>query len=214
MAEILVTQGAHFVRGPAGHVHAADGVTDYTFWSRYLTVFDGLVVAARVRAVREEPSSLPRADGPGVRFHDLPDYLGPWQYLRRRRDLTGRLREAIARASAHCLRVPCAVGTLAWRELCRIGRPFGVEVMGDPWDSLAPGSVRTIVRPLARRWVARDLRGQCRTAQTPRYLSIAVVRHTLIVRFNRLEVRPNLVTYVAVPPASVATPPGGLPHSC
>ncbi len=171
MAEILVTHGAHFVRGPAGHVHAVDGVTDYAFWCRYLTVFDGLVVAARVGAVSEEPSSLPRADGPGVRFHDLPDYLGPWQYLRRRRDLTGRLREAVAQASAHCLRVPCAVGTLAWRELCRIGRPFGVEVMGDPWDSLAPGSVRTIVRPLARRWVARDLRGQCRTAAAAAYVT-------------------------------------------
>ncbi len=70
MAEILVTHGAHFVRGPAGPVHAADGVTDYAFWSRYLSVFDGLVVAARVGAVSEEPSSLPRADGPGVRFHD------------------------------------------------------------------------------------------------------------------------------------------------
>ena len=171
MPEILVTHGAHFVRGPAGHVRAADSVTDYAFWSRYLTVFDGLIVAARVAVVSEEPSSLPRADGPGVRFHDLPDYLGPWQYLRRRRDLTGRLREAIARTSAHCLRVPCAVGTLAWRELCRIGRPFGVEVMGDPWDSLAPGSVRTIVRPLARRWVARDLRGQCRTAAAAAYVT-------------------------------------------
>ena len=171
MSTLLVTLAPHYVRAPDERVYAVDRVTGYSFWSRYLVVFDRVGVAARVAVSRSVPEDLPRADGPGVEFHDLPDYLGSRQYLRCRRELVRRLAEVIPRYDAFCLRVACPIGTLAWRELRRMGRPFGVEVVADPWDALAPGSVKDVFRPLARWSMARDLRKQCCTAAASAYVT-------------------------------------------
>jgi len=59
----------------------------------------------------------------------------------------------------------------AWKYLRKTGRPFGVEVVADPYLSLAPGSVKSIVRPWARRSIVRRLQAQCREAQTALYVT-------------------------------------------
>ena len=92
---LLVAIEHHFLRDAAGHVYPAPpAVVEYNFWQRYLEVFEEVVVLARVRCVRQEMAVSSRADGPGVTFHDLPDYLGPRQYLRCLPALRRRVREA------------------------------------------------------------------------------------------------------------------------
>lgn len=171
MAKILVTHPGHFVRSPGGEVCTRDRVSTYAFWSRYLSAFDGVVVAARTQSVETVDESLPRADGPDVAFFDLPDFVGPWGYLRHRRVLQSRIRQAVERCDAYCLRVPCPLATLACREIRRRGRPFGVEIFADPWGSLAPGSVDTIARPVARYLQARRLRLECQLAHATAYVT-------------------------------------------
>lgn len=171
MSSVLVTHTSHFLRGPDGQVYAPNTLIAYSFWQRYRAVFERVGVAARVRRVKQVPPQLPRADGEGVTFCDLPDYLGPWQYLTRRREVRARLRAAIADYEVCCLRVPCVNATLAWHELRRAGRPFGLEVVGDPRDSLAAGAIKTVVRPLACATATRALRAQCRTAQAVAYVT-------------------------------------------
>ncbi len=171
MASVLVTHTEHFVRGPDGHVYAPNALLDHAFFERYLTVYDKVGVAVRVRRADTVPEPGYRADGPGIEFRDLPDYLGPWQYLRSRGLISAVLREIVPLYDTFCLRVPCAIGTMLWRELRRRGRPFGAEVVGDPWDSLGPGSVRSLARPLARRLAARDLRAQCHSAIATAYVT-------------------------------------------
>lgn len=133
-------------------------------WARYQTVFDHVGVAARVRRVNDVPNSLLRADGDGVEFLDLPEYTGPWQFLRRSGALRARVIHAVNQHDAFCLRVPCIIASAVWRELRRLRRPYGLEVVGDPWDSLAPGGVKSLVRPLARWIFARNLRAECSNA--------------------------------------------------
>ncbi len=179
MSNLLVTLAPHYLRGPDGNVYAVDRVTDHGFWQRYLTVFDKVGVAARVGRSPEVPEGLPRADGPGVEFHDLPDYLGSWGYARCRGELIRRLRAVIPSYDVFCLRVACPIGTLAWRELRRRRRPFGVEVVADPWDALARGSVKDVLRPIARWTAAAALKQQCLTAAASAY----VTRHALQRRY-------------------------------
>lgn len=171
MASILVTHTSHFVRGPDGHVYAPHTLVARDFWARYRAVFDHVTVAARVRNAGDDPNDLPRADGEGVEFCDLPDYTGAWQYLRSRTQMRIRFRQAIEHSDVFCLRVPCAIATIAWRELRRSRRAFGVEVVGDPWESLATGGVRSVARPIARRAVTRALRAQCREACAAWYVT-------------------------------------------
>lgn len=140
------------------------------FWKRYLEVFDSVLVAARVERVENVESGLGKATGPNVDFCALPDYHGPWQYARRRAEVRAALRKGIARAEAYLLRVPGTVGTVAWRILPK-GTPFGVEVVGDPWLTLAPASVRSAGSPVFRRLARRELKWQCREAAAVLYVT-------------------------------------------
>lgn len=171
MNAILVTHPAHFVRGSDGRVYAPDTFLGAGFWARYLTVFDRVDVLTRVQSVEGIPPEAAIADGERVRFHDLPDYVGPGQYLRCRGTLKSGIDHAIEGYAAYCLRAPCPIADLTWRALRRRGLPFGVEVTGDPWDSLAAGTVRSLARPLARRVLVRTLRAQCREAIAVSYVT-------------------------------------------
>jgi glycosyltransferase involved in cell wall biosynthesis len=106
-----------------------------------------------------------------VSFCALPDYQGPWQYLQNLAELKKRVKEAVDRCDAYLLRVPGLVGTLAWREIKRRGKPYALEVVGDPWDALSPGTVPSIFRPLYRRVATRDLKAMCRGAAAVHYVT-------------------------------------------
>jgi len=169
---LVVTIEHHFRRDAAGRVFPAPpSIVDYSFWQRYLDVFSEVTVLARVGAASDAHGSPLRGDGPGVAFHDLPDYLGPWEYLRWLPTLRRRIREAVATADAFILRVPGAISHLAWRAIRKKQALFAVEVVGDPWDLLSPGAARTLLRPALRRLWSRNQRQMCREASAASYVT-------------------------------------------
>ena len=165
---ILVALEARFARTPDGRVVSPNGVDGHAFWRRYLEVFDRVLVAARTEPVAAVDSLAP-VEGPGVAVRPLPAYRGPWQYLRRRSELARAMKAALAEADVVCLRAPGPVAGVAWR--LRGTRPFGVEVIGDPDDSLSAGAVRSLARVPARASLARDLRAMCREAVAVAYVT-------------------------------------------
>lgn len=143
----------------------------YAFWQRYLTVFDHVRVVARVRDVARVPSDWQRADGEHVSFAPVPYYLGPWQYLLRAWQVRRVVRGAVGPTDAVILRVSSQLANVVEPLLRRQGHPYGVEVVGDPYDVFAPGSVRHLLRPFFRRWFAARLRRQCRDACAAAYVT-------------------------------------------
>jgi len=170
---LLVASETHFVRGVDGRIYSCFGVDGYPFWQRYLDVFDDVIVAARTAGVHST-DGLVAVEGPGVTAAPLPDYRGPWGYAAQRRRLHSAMRTAIAGADALCLRAPGPIAMCA-RRLAR-HRPFAVEVVGDPHDALAPGAVRSAVRPLARTLATHGLRTLCREAVAVAYVTGATLR--------------------------------------
>lgn len=167
---LLITSESHASCGAMGDIYA-DGPANYSSWSNYLTWFDEVVVLARVGAHGEADPKKTRADGPGVSFYPLPDYLGPWQYLRALPDLRVRVRKAVAQCDAFILRVPGLIGRLTWRELKKRRIPYSLEVVGDPWDVLGPGTWPNPFRPMFRRLGARNLQEMCREATAIHYVT-------------------------------------------
>jgi glycosyltransferase involved in cell wall biosynthesis len=165
---ILVTSETHFLRGPDGRTYSTTGVDGASFWRRYLDIFDEVLVAARTRAASRVDGLLP-VEAPGVRVVPLPSYRGPWAYLRVRRRLADAMRAALREADVICGRAPGPIAAWAWR--LRESRPFGVEVVGDPRDALARGTVRSVLRPVARVLLARQLRRLCRSATAVAYVT-------------------------------------------
>lgn len=143
----------------------------YVFWHRYLEVFEGVCVVARVRTVSSVPPTFVRSDGPGVMFAPVPYYIGPSQSFRVLPALIHACANAVGDDSAAILRIPSPIGTWVHRALRRKARPYAVEVVGDPYDSLSSGSVRHPLRPFFRWWLTRAQRHQCAGACAAAYVT-------------------------------------------
>ena len=165
----LVTEH-RFERTPDGAVWTATA-NAYAFWARYLAVFDEVNIAARLREVSSASQSSLRADGPGVGFSAVPHYIGPYQFASRWLSIRRALREAIREDDAVLMRVPSFLANCIERTLRRRRQPYGLEVVGDPYDGLAPGSIRHLLRPLLRISLPRQLRRQCDRAAGVAYVT-------------------------------------------
>lgn len=169
-ARVLIALEDHFVSGADGGIYTS-GPPNYAFWRRYLSVFEEVVVLARVGQTTDPMPSEQRADGPGVTFWRLPDYTGPVEYFRKLVQLRSAIRKAVSNSDAYILRLPGAIGDLTAREIRRLGKGYAVDVQGDPWGAFSPGSVRTPLRPLYRRLFRRSLRRNCYEAVAVSYVT-------------------------------------------
>jgi glycosyltransferase involved in cell wall biosynthesis len=172
---VCVTVDQRFDRTPDGTIWTHRPPAR-SFWDIYLRVFDHVRVAARVRQVDSVPASSVRADGDGVSFCCVPWFMGPWQFFRRARSVHAAIANVISDADAVLLRVPSHVGNCVWRELRRRNHPYGVEVLADPYDLFAPGSVRSRLRPFVRCWFTRQLRRQCIEADVASYVTASTLQ--------------------------------------
>jgi len=168
--KVLVATEHHFCCEANGHL-CAEGPANHSFWQRYLEAFDEVVVLARVGVHQRMWPKEAQADGPSVSFSSLPDYHGPWHYLRSLPKLIPLVRNAVATCDAYILRVPGLIGRLAWREIQRLRRPYALEVVGDPWDALGPRTWPSIFRPFFRRIAVSELKRMCQDAAAIQYVT-------------------------------------------
>jgi glycosyltransferase involved in cell wall biosynthesis len=164
----VVTTEQHFDRTPDGVVWTSGSLS---FWTRYLAVFDSVRIVARVRNVPVPPEGFRLVSGPNVTFAAVPDYLGPEQYLLRSASVAAATAKAVQNGDAVILRVPGRIGTCVESHLLKMRRPYGVEVVGDPYDVFAPGGVSHPLRPFFRWWFARNLRRQCAATCAAAYVT-------------------------------------------
>jgi glycosyltransferase involved in cell wall biosynthesis len=142
----------------------------YDYWARFLEVFDGVRLVARVREVPRVSPDMQRVDGEGVTFHPIPHYIGPWQYLMKLQQIKHAARSAVNWGDAVVL---CAgpISGIIRTKLKPLGYPFAVRVIGDPRGTFAPSSVVHPLRPFFRWWSPRLLRKLCDEATACIYVT-------------------------------------------
>jgi glycosyltransferase involved in cell wall biosynthesis len=172
---VVVTTEHRFCRTPDGAVWT-NGLNAYYFWTRYLSVFERVKVVGRVTGVAEAPDGFRRADGPGVKFVDVTNYLGPWQYLAKAWSVRQAIKASVGRRDAVIMRVSSHIAGCLEPWLRRAGHPYGLEVVNDPFDVFAPAAVRYRLRPLFRWWFTRQLRRQCSHAAGVAYVTEAALQ--------------------------------------
>jgi glycosyltransferase involved in cell wall biosynthesis len=173
---VTVTTEFRYLGTPDGAVWSPSSLA-YSFWSRYLSVFDGVEVLARVKAVDAAPRDHVRCDGPGVGFRIVPYYQGPMQYLLKRSAIRAAIDAALKSRSAVILRLPSPIATTAARFLGSQGRGYGVEVVGDPYDVFAPGAIEHPLRIWFRWRLFVRQKHECAAATAAAYVTRAVLQH-------------------------------------
>jgi glycosyltransferase involved in cell wall biosynthesis len=166
---VVSTVENRFVRLPDGSVFTPLHYP-YGFWERHLSIFDDVRVLARIQDVAAVPAGHLRADGPGVYFAGLPHYEGASDFLENLPKAAPLVRETLGTTDAVILRVPSVASMLADAFL-RPGRPFGVEVLADPWAALAPGSISHPLRPALRALFTWRQRSECARASVASYVT-------------------------------------------
>ena len=150
MKLIFVTE-ARFIKDTKGNFYGESSF-NYLLWQRYLTSFSEVIIMARVSYEYSELSiSSHLSSGYKVSFIELPHFKGPVQYLKNRKDVIAKVKEGIKENDGVFIcRVPGTIGNTAINYLYKNKIPFGVEVVGDPWDVFAPGSIKHIFRAYFR----------------------------------------------------------------
>ena len=166
--DVLILCEERFEQTPDGLVWGASG---YEFWSRYLEVFDRVRIVARLRHVGIRSGHGLRANGPNVSVDPVPYYLGPLQYLKVARQVTMAVRSKYRVGDAVIMRIACHIAHPLHRTLRSLGAPYGVEVVGDPYEVFAPGVVRHPFRAGLRWWFTRQQRRYCAGAVAAAYVT-------------------------------------------
>jgi glycosyltransferase involved in cell wall biosynthesis len=167
---VCFTTEEHFFRTPDGCVWSPSSVPGYSFFRRYLGAFQEIRVIARVADVSVTALAWRRADGPGVSFAPVPNYVGPAQYLCNVRSIHTTVRDAIGPTDAILLRVGSQLATSV-EPLLHDGRPFGLEVVGDPYNVFAPGANKHPLRAVWRWWFTKQMKRQCARAAAICYVT-------------------------------------------
>src|SRR4028119_862553 len=168
--KVVVDLEHRFDRTPDGRVWTQT-TFPYSFWTRYLQVFDSVRVVARVRDVPNVPCDWKEANGEGVSFAAIPYYIGPWQYLLKAWQVRRSARNAVSANDAVILRVGSTIASPIQSMLRKTERPYAVEVVADSYDVFAPGSVKHPLRPFFRWSFPRQLRRDCVEASAAAYVT-------------------------------------------
>lgn len=159
-----------FERTPDGRIWTQIAFTN-TDWHSYLEMFDGINVIARIEDVDKVDDDRKLSSGPNVNFVPLPYFIGPEQFLPKAVVVEKVVREALKDKSAVLLRVPGILGEIAYKVLRRTGQPYGVMVVGDPYEVFARGAVKHPLRPAFQWWFTRQMQIQCRDATVINYVT-------------------------------------------
>jgi glycosyltransferase involved in cell wall biosynthesis len=173
--DLIVSLEHRFQRTPDGCVWTQVAFAE-GFWGRYLEVFDRVFVLARVIDVPTRASGWVRASSGRIDFIAVPYYVGPGAYLKRVWQVRNAVRQAAQLQAAVIMRVPSFIATHLTPVLYATGRPFGVEVVGDPWDAFSPVANNHPLRPFLRQWLSRHLRMQCARATAAAYVTEKVLQ--------------------------------------
>ncbi len=168
--KLVVTLECRFVITPDRRVWTRVAYSR-SFWERYLTTFDGVKVAARATPQAEVDSSYRQVNGPSVDVIPIPDYLGPWQYLKVRHLVRANLRALLHEPDAFLCRVGSRLASDLIPALWRSGRPYALEVVTDPYEIFRPGAIDHPLRAFFRFSSTRSQKQQCARAAAVSYVT-------------------------------------------
>lgn len=169
-SKLLLTVDHQFVRTPDGSVWVKT-IYGYEFWKRYLNVFDAICVVARVQEVLKEEEKMLLSSGEHVEFYDLPQYRGPKEFVSKYMKIRKRVKGIANSCSCAIFRIPSPIANLVKKEVIKNKLPWAVEIVNDPWDNFAPGTYKSLFRPIYRMHFVRQVKEYAKKANGASYVT-------------------------------------------
>lgn len=167
---VLVVADGHYYQTPDGNVYV-ESVYDYGFYKRYLSVFEHVYAVARIEKVDARPFGKKISSGEGVSFLALPSYTGPIEYLHKYISIKKCVHDFCKVGDCAIFRIPAATSNSFFKPFLKTQKPFAVELVVDPWENFAPGSIDSVLRPLIRISWTRLVKKMCKTANGASYVT-------------------------------------------
>ena len=153
--DLIFVTNARYVRTPDNKVFSLQSSFSYHLYKRYLEFFDRVFIIARVKqGDYSEVIEKNLVNQDKVQVFDLPYFVGLNEYLKVRsaikQTMKTVLKDIVSDNTVVILRIPGRIGTIAIDHLKKMGVPYGLEIIGDPFDVMSPGAMRHPLRPLIR----------------------------------------------------------------
>lgn len=160
------------ILGKDNKIYNFQGVNTYAlFLSRYLQVFSKIIVVARVlNDPNYNGNEKNLVEGTGVKVIPLPYYVGPWEYMKVKKETRNIIKSTINNKSAYILRNG-NVARIASAELKKNKIKYSVEVVGDPFDVFSKGGVKHPLRLFFKYAGYFDLKKLVKGASTAMYVT-------------------------------------------
>jgi glycosyltransferase involved in cell wall biosynthesis len=165
---VLLCSESHFVQ-VGENVYCPQTPPDY--FQRYRQGWEEVIILGRLALSSEPPPGAPLLNLEGIRMVGLPDYRGPLQYIWRRRHIRNIARDLLRQVDSVIFRGAHQISAVVYSLIRGTGRPYGIEVVGDPFDSLAPGATNLPFRSYFRRRFVHILKRLCYNAYAASYVT-------------------------------------------
>ena len=168
--KVLVVADGHYYIDLKNTVYV-ESVFDYSFYARYLSVFDEVYAIVRAERVDNPPKKSKVASGPNVHFLPIPPSRGVAQYVQHYFETRKLVKKYVKDFDCAIFRVPGVVANLVSRIYENTGKPFAIEVVVDPWEYFAKGTVKGVSRPFVRIVWTSALKKICKKAHGVSYVT-------------------------------------------
>ena len=120
-----------------GNKYYSVGFNDKLF-DRYAAIFGNISIATRVDRVLgvSKYTELTKLSADKYRVIEYPNYLNLQGIFANKRDSTKRLEKEISQCDALIIRLPSFLGSKCVKIARKYKKPFLIELVGCPWDSL------------------------------------------------------------------------------
>ncbi len=168
--KLLLVADGHYYIDATGKVYV-ESVFDYSFYARYLSVFEEVHALVRAAHVKIAPPTCKLASGPHVHFLPISPSRGLKQFAKNYFTNRRIIKEYVKQCDCAIFRVPGVVANTALPIFAKTGKPYALEVVVDPWEYFAKGTSGGLIRPLVRRVWTRSLKQMCLRALGVSYVT-------------------------------------------
>lgn len=173
---LLVILEQHFVK--KGNDVFTDVQCDESFWDRYLTVFDRLVVCARMREANSEDDTghMLHSSRPEISFVGMPDFVGAAGPIKNFRAINSALKRCFKQSDAAIFRIPSPISMVAYPIVRKSGLPWACEMMMNPRTAYSKDSMDHPLQPAIQTFITKQTKRACMEANGVSYVTDHVLQ--------------------------------------